>query len=114
MVIEVQMALPLVGEYWPRRDTGDFQSIRNVLYHYLGGSYTGIKCICMSCTLQNWVHDIPHLCMFYTLIFFVSFLEREFVCKPYPTPVPVTAPTGVSLLKIIWALTSKGEGFMEY
>lgn len=68
MIIEVRMAFPLEGEYWPRKDTGDFWSSRNVLYHYLGGS-------CLQA---------------------VSYSSAT-----------VTSPTRLSLLKIIWVLTSK-------
>lgn len=64
-----------------------------------------------SCALWIWVHVIPHVCMFYTLILGVRVSQTGSLSLPLQaiscSSATVTSSTRVSLLKIMWALTSK-------
>lgn len=89
----------------------------NVLYHHLGGSYTSVDTSenGLSHTLQSCAHYVPHLCMFYTLIFLeLEFLDQRgslpLCLQAISTPVPQSPLQTKSVLKITRALTSKERG----
>ena len=100
------------GSIWTQKSTGDFWSSGNVLYHFLGGSYTS-ACIyknVLSSTLQIYAHHMPHLCVLY-----LNFRGLEFLNQKGRLPLclqtisynsaSVTSSTKVSVLKITWVLT---------